>query len=332
MNVRFDIDEALASKKPLEKQELDKLIRILLNRRGTKPGTPVPLDVKELERLVCDVIRILKEEPTLLELKPPLKVAGDLHGQFTDLLRWFDHCGYPPQERYLFMGDYVDRGTESLEVITLLFCYKCRYPNRIFLLRGNHECRVLNVVYGFYDEMVTKFGKENGVALFDWFSRAFTWLPVAALVDSSILCFHGGLSPELTNLDQIRNWPRPVLVPEYGLFCDLVWADPDATIQGWGESPRGISFAFGPDVVTKLRQELDVDLFVRAHQVVHDGFQFFAGNRLLTLFSAPNYCNEFGNAGAMMNVSETMECTFEVLRPEYELKLNYLPYDPHCKF
>lgn len=123
---------------------------------------------------------------------------------------------------------------------------------------------------------------------------------------------HGGLSPDLQSLEQIRRVMRPTDVPDTGLLCDLLWSDPDKDITGWSENDRGVSFTFGTDIVARFLEKHDLDLICRAHQVVEDGYEFFAKRQLVTLFSAPNYCGEFDNAGAMMSVDETLMCSFQV--------------------
>lgn len=251
------------------------------------------------------------EQPILLELEAPIKICGDIHGQYYDLLRLFEYGGFPPEANYLFLGDYVDRGQQSLETICLLLAYKVKYPENFFMLRGNHECSAISRIYGFFDECKRRFS----VKLWRLFVDVFNCLPLAATIDDKILCIHGGLSPEMTSLQQIRTVVRPTEVPDTGLLCDLLWADPDQDIVGWGENDRGVSFTFGHDVVAAFLKRHDLDLIVRAHQVVEDGYEFFAGRRLVTLFSAPNYCGEFDNAGAMMTVDESLMCSFQVLRP-----------------
>ncbi|CAI9771254.1 unnamed protein product [Fraxinus pennsylvanica] len=237
--------------------------------------------------------------------------AGDIHGQYSDLLRLFEYGGLPPKSNYLFLGDYVDRGKQNLETICLLLAYKIKYPENFFLLRGNHECASVNRIYGFYDECKRRFN----VRLWKTFTDCFNCLPIAALIDEKILCMHGGLSPDLHDLDQIRNMQRPIDVPETGLLCDILWSDPSKNVKGWGMSDRGVSYTFGPDTVTEFLQKHDLDLICRAHQVVEDGYEFFAKRQLVTIFSAPNYCGEFDNAGAMMSVDETLMCSFQILKP-----------------
>ncbi len=251
------------------------------------------------------------EQPILLELEAPIKICGDIHGQYYDLLRLFEYGGFPPEANYLFLGDYVDRGQQSLETICLLLAYKVKYPENFFMLRGNHECSAISRIYGFFDECKRRYS----VRLWRLFVDVFNCLPLAATIDDKILCIHGGLSPEMSSLQQIRTVVRPTEVPDTGLLCDLLWADPDQDIVGWGENDRGVSFTFGHDVVAAFLKRHDLDLIVRAHQVVEDGYEFFAGRRLVTLFSAPNYCGEFDNAGAMMTVDESLMCSFQVLRP-----------------
>jgi serine/threonine-protein phosphatase PP1 catalytic subunit len=283
----------------------------LLGLRGSPPGTLASLAEHEIKMLCTRARPILLDQPMLLELEAPIKICGDVHGQFTDLLRLFEYGGFPPEANYLFLGDYVDRGKQSIETICLLLAYKIRYPENFFILRGNHESAGINRIYGFYDECKRRYS----IKLWKVFSDVFNCLPAAALIDEKILCMHGGLSPELTSLTQIAALQRPCDVPDVGLLCDLLWSDPDGNITGWGENDRGVSFVFGADIVTNFLEIQDLDLLVRAHQVVEDGYEFFAGRRLVTLFSAPNYCGEFDNAGGMISVDEDLMCSFQILKP-----------------
>ncbi|KAK3190322.1 hypothetical protein Dsin_029883 [Dipteronia sinensis] len=294
----------------MEPAVVDSIIKRLLDVRD-KPGKLVQLSESEIRQLCVVSKDIFLRQPNFLELEAPIKICGDIHGQYTDLLKLFEYGGLPPRSNYLFLGDYVDRGKQSLETICILLAYKIKYPENFFLLRGNHECASINRVYGFYDECKRRFN----IRLWKIFTDCFNCLPVAALIDEKILCMHGGLSPDLHNLNQIRNIQRPTDVPESGLLCDLLWSDPSKDINGWGPNDRGVSYTFGADKVTEFLRKHDLDLIVRAHQVVEDGYEFFANRQLLTIFSAPNYCGEFDNAGAMMSVDETLMCSFQILKP-----------------
>jgi len=297
--------------KKSEEFNLEEIIDKCLEARGQKPGKLVQVAEVQIKALCSSVREAVLGQSSLLEVEAPLKICGDIHGQYHDLLRLFEYGGFPPASNYLFLGDYVDRGKQSLEVIVLLFAYKVKFPENFFTLRGNHECASITRIYGFYDECKRRYN----IKLWKTFCDVFNCLPVCALVDEKIICMHGGLSPEITQMDQIRRLVRPTDVPDTGLICDLLWADPDKDIFGWAENDRGVSFIFGPDVVSTFLSKLDMDLVCRAHQVVEDGYEFFAKRQLITLFSAPNYCGEFDNAGAMMSIDETLMCSFKVLKP-----------------
>jgi len=292
-------------------QQLDGIIEKLLSVRGARPGKQVTLLESEIRDLCVTARDIFMQQPILLELEAPIKICGDIHGQYYDLLRLFEYGGFPPDANYLFLGDYVDRGKQSLETICLLLSYKIKFPENFFLLRGNHECASINRIYGFYDECKRRYN----IKLWKTFTDCLNCLPVAAIVDEKIFCMHGGLSPELSQMEQVRRIQRPTDVPDTGLLCDLLWSDPDKDIVGWGENDRGVSFTFGPDIVAQFLKRMDLDLVCRAHQVVEDGYEFFAKRQLVTIFSAPNYCGEFDNAGAMMSVDDTLMCSFQILKP-----------------
>ncbi|KAG0335883.1 hypothetical protein BG004_008287 [Podila humilis] len=261
---------------------------------------------------ICQTVReIFLSQPALIELNAPVKIVGDIHGQYTDLLRMFEMCGFPPSANFLFMGDYVDRGKMSLETILLLFCYKIKYPENFFLLRGNHECANVTKVYGFYDECK----RRASIKMWKSFVDVFNCLPLAAIVANKIFCVHGGLSPSLGTMDDIRALRRPTDVPDYGLLNDLLWSDPSDTALDWEDNERGVSYCFGRSIIQKFLNKHDFDLVCRAHMVVEDGYEFFNDRTLVTVFSAPNYCGEFDNFGAVMSVSEELLCSFELLKP-----------------
>ncbi|KAL9224973.1 hypothetical protein vseg_000947 [Gypsophila vaccaria] len=290
---------------------VDELIGRLLEGRKGKGSKKIKLYESEIRQLCGAAKDVILQQPMLLDLQAPITICGDIHGQYPDLICLLENGGFPPTTRYLFLGDYVDRGKQSIESISLLLAYKLKYPTHIYLLRGNHECASINRIYGFYDECKRRFS----VRLWKTFTDCFNCLPVTAIIDEKIICMHGGLSPELHSLNQIKVLERPTCIPDQGLLCDLLWADPDREIRGWGESDRGVSFTFGVDRVVDFLRQHQMDLICRAHQVVEDGYEFFADRRLVTLFSAPNYCGEFDNAAALMNVDETLLCSFQIIKP-----------------
>lgn len=228
------------------------------------------------------------------------------------MLKLFEIGGFPPESNYLFLGDYVDRGQQSVETICLLLAYKIKYEENFFLLRGNHESSSVNRIYGFYDECK----KRYSVKLWKIFTECFNCLPIAAGVDDKIILMHGGLSPELNHIEQLKKIMRPTDIPEEGMLCDLLWSDPEPNTEGFEPNDRGVSVTFNEKVLKQFLQKNDYDLLCRAHQVVEEGYEFFGNRQLVTVFSAPNYCGEFDNAGALMSIDENLMCSFKILKPK----------------
>lgn len=289
----------------MDPDDLDKIIRKLHN-----PTANHAFSEECLFAVAQTARNIFFNQPMLLELAAPVSICGDIHGQYLDLIHLFDLNGVPPATNYLFLGDYVDRGNQSLECIVLLLCYKIKFPLNFFLLRGNHESSSLNRIYGFYDECKRRYS----VKLWKIFSSCFNCMPIAAVVGGKIFCMHGGLSPELNHLVDILAIARPTEVPDEGLMCDLLWADPGNHF-GWEENVRGVSYSFGSDIIDDFLRHHDLDLICRAHQVVEDGYEFKNDRTLVTIFTAPNYCGEYDNAAAILNVSADMMCSFSIMRP-----------------
>ena len=314
--------KAMASGDDRPKFNVESIIQQLLEVRGSRPGKNVQLTEAEIRGLCLKSREIFLEQPILLELEAPLTICGDIHGQFYDLLRLFEYGGFPPESNYIFLGNYVDRGKQSLETICLLLAYKIKYPENFFLLRGNHECASINRLHGFYDECKRRYN----IRLWKTFTDCFNCLPVAAIIDEKLFCCHGGLSPDMQSMEQIRRIMRPTDVPDQGLLCDLLWADLDKETNGWGENDRGKSFTFGPEIVSKFLAKHDMDLIVRGNQTVEDGYEFFAKRQLVTLWSAPNFHGGFNNAGAMMCVDESLMCSFKILKPTAADKRKLFPY------
>lgn len=258
-------------------------------------------------KTLCDKAKeLLVNESNVRDVRCPVTVCGDIHGQLYDLLELFRIGGHLPDTNYLFMGDYVDRGYYSVEVISLLIALKVRYPDRVTILRGNHESRMTSQVYGFYDEVMCKYGNPN---VWKMFTEVFDYLPITALVDGKVFCLHGGLSPSIDTLDHIRALDRIQEAPIEGPMNDLLWSDPE-DILGWRPSPRGAGHVFGPDISEAFNHTNHLTLVARAHQAVHDGYQWCHNKNVVTTFSAPNYMYRLGNRAAIMQIGENMHTTF----------------------
>ncbi|KAI1076787.1 serine/threonine-protein phosphatase pp2a catalytic subunit [Whalleya microplaca] len=260
----------------------------------------------DVQRLCEKAREVLQDESNVQPVKCPVTVCGDIHGQFHDLMELFKIGGPNPDTNYLFMGDYVDRGYYSVETVTLLVALKIRYPQRITILRGNHESRQITQVYGFYDECLRKYGNAN---VWKFFTDLFDYLPLTALIDNQIFCLHGGLSPSIDTLDNIRALDRIQEVPHEGPMCDLLWSDPDDRC-GWGISPRGAGYTFGQDISEAFNHNNGLTLIARAHQLVMEGYNWSQDRNVVTIFSAPNYCYRCGNQAAIMEIDEHLKYTF----------------------
>ncbi|CAD5222760.1 unnamed protein product [Bursaphelenchus xylophilus] len=291
----------------------DLLIRLLSVGNPEKGLTKTVKD-EEILTVCAKAHDVFLSQSVFVEIDPPVRICGDTHGQYGDLLRLFNRGGFPPTSNYLFLGDYVDRGRQNLETILILFIYKLKYPNNFFLLRGNHECANINKVYGFAEECARRY-QQSGQRIWQAFQDVFQVMPLSGLVGDRILCMHGGISPQLKSLKQLRDIKRPNDATGPTLEMDLLWADPVVGLTGFQENMRGASFGFGPDVLAKLCAELNIDMVARAHQVVQDGYEFFGNRKLVTIFSAPHYCGQFDNAAAMMIVDSNLVCSFQILRP-----------------
>lgn len=262
----------------------------------------------EVKALCAKAREILVEESNVQRVDAPVTICGDIHGQYYDLVELFKVGGECPDKNYLFLGDFVDRGYYSVETFLLLLALKVRYPDRITLIRGNHESRQITQVYGFYEECLRKFGSVN---VWRYCTEIFDYLSLSALVEDRVFCVHGGLSPAISTLDQIRTIDRKQEVPHDGSMCDLLWSDPEE-IEGWGLSLRGAGYLFGGDVVAQFNQTNDIELICRAHQLVMDGYKFMFNDSLVTVWSAPNYCYRCGNVAAILELDEQLNRNFKV--------------------
>ncbi|XP_059625132.1 serine/threonine-protein phosphatase BSL3 isoform X1 [Cornus florida] len=325
-------ENATAARKLLDRQMSinsvpKKVIAHLLKPRGWKP--PVRrqffLDCHEIADLCDSAERIFTSEPSVLQLKAPIKIFGDLHGQFGDLMRLFDEYGSPSTAGdiayidYLFLGDYVDRGQHSLETITLLLALKVEYPHNVHLIRGNHEAADINALFGFRIECIERMGERDGIWAWHRINRLFNWLPLAALVEKKIICMHGGIGRSINHVEQIENLQRPISMEAGSIvLMDLLWSDPteNDSVEGLRPNARGPGLVtFGPDRVMEFCNNNDLQLIVRAHECVMDGFERFAQGHLITLFSATNYCGTANNAGAILVLGRDLVVVPKLIHP-----------------
>lgn len=276
------------------------------------------------------------KESNVVHIAAPVTVVGDIHGQFFDMIEIFKIGGFCPDTNYLFLGtprpaldemirkligisgDYVDRGLFSVETISLLVCLKLRYPQRVHLIRGNHESRGVTQSYGFYTECSRKYGNAN---VWHYFTDMFDFLTLSVVINDQIFCVHGGLSPSIHSIDQIKIIDRFREIPHEGPMADLVWSDPDPDRDEFSLSPRGAGYTFGAQVVKKFLEVNSMSHILRAHQLCQEGYQILYDDRLSTVWSAPNYCYRCGNMASVLEVSDTGERYFNVFdaAPENEL-------------
>ncbi|GAA0153323.1 protein phosphatase [Lithospermum erythrorhizon] len=304
-----------------------KIISTLLRPRNWKP--PVNrkffLDSYEVGELCYAAEHIFMQEPTVLQLKAPVKVFGDLHGQFGDLMRLFDEYGFPSTAGdityidYLFLGDYVDRGQHSLETIILLLALKIEYPDNIHLIRGNHEAADINALFGFRIECIERMGESDGIWAWTRFNQLFNTLPLAALIEKKIVCMHGGIGRSIHSMEQIEKLQRPITMDAGSIILmDLLWSDPteNDSVEGLRPNARGPGLvSFGPDRVTDFCKKNKLQLIIRAHECVMDGFERFAQGQLITLFSATNYCGTANNAGAILVIGRGLVIVPKLIHP-----------------
>ncbi|KAI7982307.1 Serine/threonine-protein phosphatase BSL1 [Camellia lanceoleosa] len=304
-----------------------KIISTLLRPRNWKApaNRRFFLDSYEVGELCYAAEQIFMQETTVLQLKAPIKVFGDLHGQFGDLMRLFDEYGFPSTAGdityidYLFLGDYVDRGQHSLETITLLLALKIEYPENVFLIRGNHEAADINALFGFRLECIERMGENDGIWAWTRFNQLFNYLPLAALIEKKIICMHGGIGRSIHSVEQIEKLERPITMDAGSIILmDLLWSDPteNDSVEGLRPNARGPGLVtFGPDRVTDFCKKNKLQLIIRAHECVMDGFERFAQGQLITLFSATNYCGTANNAGAILVVGRGLVIVPKLIHP-----------------
>lgn len=247
---------------------------------------------------VCDkVIDIMILEPNIRRITKNSIVIGDIHGQFSDLLHIFQVHGSPEQNSYVFLGDYVDRGENSLECIMLLLVYKIMYPDNIALIRGNHEQKTINRVYGFYDEVCMKYG---GCKIWNIINNVFPHFNLGCIIDNKYLCVHGGISPRVT-INKLERADRFEKITEESIINDIIWSDPYYK-QGFAPNPRGSGFLFGEDILKQFLMFNNLEMIVRSHQLAIEGYKWDFENLCLTIWSAPDYMGKCSNPASVLFV------------------------------
>lgn len=260
-------------------------------------------------RILHDATELLASEPNMLEVPAPVTICGDVHGQFYDLMKLFEVGGSPATTSYLFLGDYVDRGSFSIECLLYLYSLKLNYPDTFWMLRGNHECKHLTEYFTFKSECLHKYSS----VLYEESLRSFNALPLAAVMNKQFFCVHGGLSPELKSLDDLAKLDRFREPPTKGLMCDLLWADP---IEDYDEdnmdqtyvrnTVRGCSYAFTYKASCQFLERTGLLSIIRAHEAQDAGYRMYKRTKtmgfpsLLTMFSAPNYLDTYNNKAAVL--------------------------------
>jgi protein phosphatase len=238
--------------------------------------------------------RRFQNQSTVLDINRPVWVIGDIHGNLQDLIRVFRECELA--SAYLFLGDYIDRGEFSLECILFLFALTCRSSDRIFLIRGNHECHMMASNYGFRDEVLSLYPSS----VFDEFVTTFQWMPLAAVVAESVFCVHGGLSPGLHHIRQLRSVVRPIEPSVDGpMVYGILWNDPSTVEEEFGASVRITGMAYGPKPVHSFLSASGLSLMIRGHECV-DGVKKTHIMKLFTVFSSSNYGGAQNRCGVIL--------------------------------
>jgi protein phosphatase len=298
---------------------------------------------------------IVASQPMVLRINTPVKVFGDIHGQYQDLMRFFEMWGEPKEGLggdiaaidYLFLGDYVDRGTLSLETICLLMALKIKYPDRFHLIRGNHEDKLINSNFGFLEECQMRLGDDplSEESVFNIINEFFEFLPLAAIIEDQIICIHGGIGANLSYIHEIEAIERPLDVVHEAtnktqqIVMDILWSDPTDNDDEIGIQPNllrdsnnyGNIVKYGPDIVKKFLHQNNLNMIIRAHECVLDGFERFASGSLITLFSATDYCRRHNNAGAMLIIKNNFEIVPHLIYPLDSGSNNWIDDDKSIK-
>lgn len=287
-----------------------KKVRDFLTREGK-------LKKSDIIFMISQFVELVSNEPNVIYLDDPISIVGDIHGQYYDLIKIFDVVESPDECKYCFLGDYVDRGSFSIECMILLISLKLCFPDKITLLRGNHESRQVTSYFNFYNECIYKYDVE----IYEKFVSAFECLPICAILNKKIMLVHGGISPTIKSLTEILNIDRFNEVPSKGVFCDLLWSDPtesdDFQFDWIINEKRNCSYVYGFVSLANFLNSNKLISIVRAHEVQLDGFKFYKWSKkssfppCVTVFSAPNYCDVYNNKGAIIKFNQNKINVFQ---------------------
>lgn len=310
----------------LSRSILDAYVPLFLPNKDLD-STSQPITIPLLKK--CDLITLLKNvsyifqtEGTLLDLNGCFTIVGDIHGNLRDLLRIFGLAGSPTYTNYIFLGDYVDRGDLSIEVITLLFTIKLAYPDQCYLLRGNHEFADVNSIYGFKDQVLEKYDQQ----IYDMFNEVFSFMPLAAILNTNTLLVHGGISPQLATVQQISQIRKPIVsYDENRLIGDLMWSDPTNGSAYFVKNPRGHGCNFGVNANAEFLKNNNLRRIIRAHQCIATGVKTFFSDTLITVFSSSCYADKFDNPAGFLRVVNN-EVYQNILDPVKQLKKTDVVY------
>ena len=283
--------------KQLIEQDLDQIIE-------GKRNLHLPIYKKViLEELAHKVKDLFSEEPNILEIDHDVTIVGDLHGHLFDLLRILYRFGFPPYTNYLFLGDLIDRGECSLEVVVIIFTLKYLFPGKVHIIRGNHEFVQISSSSTFSHQVAQLY--RGSTTLLNSLFEAFSYLPLAAKVYQKNLCLHGGISPDFLHIEQIDKIKRPITTySNNSVLCGLLWSDPSKICNEYGTSSRRNGFLFGFRSFDRFMKSNNFDLMIRGHECVVDGYKYEFDRRLVTVFSASNYCNKILNKSAVLQVNK----------------------------
>lgn len=271
------------------------------------------ISISDFEKLCLCATNHFLNQDIIHSIPSGTYVVGDLHGNVHDLLRILKYVGDIGCNRLLFLGDYVDRGHFSIEVVTLLFCLTCLYPDNVFLIRGNHEFRKVNEIYGFKHQILTVF---DSLVPWEKANSAFDAMPLAAVIDDRIFCVHGGITPTIETINELRiRFSRPICNYEDEVLYDLMWGDPTNTTQSFVPSIRGIGNQFGNYALNLFLYNNNLLQMIRGHQCVHDGVQRLFNGKLVTVFSSSNYGEIPNGKAGFLRVNNDLSSKNFILMP-----------------